>query len=159
MKTAVIYASTHGTTEKVATQLKEILGNENTDIINLKKQKKIDLSQFNKVIIGGSIHAGNIQMKIKKFLKDNKEILLKKELGLYLCCMNKPDYEKQFNNAFPEELRQHAKATQIMGGEFIFEKMNFFQKAIVKKVSGFSRSFSTIDDAKIKEFASKMQSA
>ena len=66
MKTAVIYASSHGTTEKVATQIANELPN--TDTINLKKQSKIDLDMYTHIVIGGSIHAGQIQ-GVKAFAK------------------------------------------------------------------------------------------
>lgn len=43
--------------------------------------------------------------------------------------------QKQLQNAFPDELLNIAKATACFGGEFNFEKMNFFERLIVKKVA------------------------
>jgi menaquinone-dependent protoporphyrinogen oxidase len=157
MKTAIIYSSTHGTTEKVASRLAEILGIENIKLFNLRNESTIDISVFDTVIIGGSIHAGNIQMRIKKFCKINLLALLDKKLGLFMCGMNEPEYEKEFRNAFPELLREHASATCIPGGEFLFDKMNFFQRAIVTKISGIKESVSKIDDSKIIMFADELK--
>ena len=67
MKTAIIYRSHHGTTEKVANLIREAMGNVNTHLFNLKTDKNPDLSGYDQVIIGGSIHAGNIQNKVKEF--------------------------------------------------------------------------------------------
>lgn len=157
MKTAIIYSSTHGTTEKVAARLATLLGNENTGLFNLRNESNIDISAFDTVIIGGSIHAGNIQMRIKKFCKSNLLALLDKKLGLFMCGMNEPEYEKEFRNAFPDLLREHAIATCIPGGEFLFENMNFFQRAIVSKISGIKESVSRIDDSKIISFAEALK--
>jgi menaquinone-dependent protoporphyrinogen oxidase len=149
MKTAIIYATSHGSTEKVAKQIQSELGEANTQLFNLKASKSIDLSPFEQVIIGGSIHAGQVQGKVKKFCKQNMVELLQKRIALYMCGMNEPGFDSEFSNAFPELLRKHAYAKAIVGGEFLFDKMNFFEKLIVKKVSGINQSVSKIDETKI----------
>ncbi len=159
MNTAIIYATTHGTTEKVAQKMQKMLGEQNTSLINLKTTKHINLNNFDQIIIGGSIHAGTIQKKIKDFCNKHLEELLKKPLGLFTCAMNEPEYQAQMENAFPEALRNHAKTQKVMGGEFLFEKMNFFQKLIVKKISGIKESVSKIDDRKIEEFIRELNNS
>ena len=137
MRTAIIYATSHGTTAKVAEIIKErlisknsernIAGNidENTienlqddkiNIFNLKQNINIDLSLFDTVIIGGSIHAGNIQGSVKEYCKKNLVELLQKKVALYICAMNKPEYETELKNAFPELLYNHALAKEVVGG-------------------------------------------
>ncbi len=135
--------------------MQQLLGEKNTSVINIQKNKNIDLSKFDRVIIGGSIHAGMIQKKIKDFCNNHLEELLQKSLGLFYCGMNEPEYDSQMEKAFPQALRNHAKSKQVIGGEFLFEKMNFFQKLIVKKISGIKESVSKIDDDKIKDFVMK----
>jgi menaquinone-dependent protoporphyrinogen oxidase len=157
MKTAIIYASTHGTTEKTSNLIHELLGMKGIDMFDLKKTNHIDLTNYERVIIGSSIHAGNNQMRVKKFCKNNTVELLQKKLGLFICCMNEPEYEKQFAAAYPEILRKHSVATCFAGGEFIFEKMNFFQKAIVKKVSGVKETISKINTEAIEDFVISLQ--
>jgi len=63
----------------------------------------------------------------------------------------------QLKNAFPEALRQHATATAIFGGEFDFEKMNFVQRAVIRKIANVDHSISKISDEKISEFVTAMQ--
>lgn len=152
MKTAIIYATSHGTSEKVAKRIQESL-NGTTQLFNLKATKTIDLSTFNTIVIGGSIHAGQMQNRVKQFCKQYLVDLLQKRVALYMVGMNEPEFENQFSNAFPELLRKQAIASKCVGGEFLFEKMNFFEKLIVKKVSGASRSVSKIDETSIAEMA------
>lgn len=152
MKTAIIYASHHGTTAKIAEYISKFQAAKNPDLINVKKNLNPDLSQYSYIIIGGSIHASNIQSSIKKFCKKYEDDLLKKNLGLFLCCMNEPDFDKQFENAFPEKLRKHAVAHTIAGGEFLFEKMNFIERAIVKKVAKIKNTVSKINYSSIDIF-------
>ena len=151
MKTAIIYASSHGTTEKVAKQIQNGLGTDNALLVNLKTTKTVDLSLFDTVIIGGSIHAGQMQSRVKTFCKKNMVDLLRKRVGLFMVGMNEPQFDTEFNNAFPELLRKHAITSKCVGGEFLFEKMNFIEKLIVKKVSGINHNVSKIDDSKISE--------
>lgn len=156
MNTLIVYTTTHGCTEKCATKLQQQL-NGNTELINLKKSKPDSLNNYETIIIGGSIHAGQIQKKIKKFCQENFDILKKKKLGIFLCCMYEGEIaQKQLQDAFPKELIEHATATGIFGGEFNFEKMNFVEKVIVKKVAKVDKSVSKIDEKSINEFAQKM---
>ncbi len=157
MKTAVIFASSHGTTEKVAKQIQHGLGADRAQLINLKATKTIDLSLFDILIIGGSIHAGQMQGKVKRFCKKNLVDLLQKRVGLFMVGMNEPEFETQFNNAFPELLRKHAVTSKCLAGEFLFEKMNFIERLIVKKVSGIKKDVSKIDEEKIAEWIEEIR--
>ncbi|MTI81572.1 MAG: flavodoxin [Firmicutes bacterium] len=154
MKTAIIFASTHGTTEKLSQLLSEQLTGE-VQLVNLKKKTKVILDEFDAIIIGGSIHAGGMQQKVKQFIEKNKEVLLAKKIGLFLCCMfDGEQAQKQFETAYPKELRCASISNGLFGGEFIFKKMNFVEKLIVKKVSGVTSDVSKIDIKAIEKFAS-----
>ncbi|HOY38497.1 MAG: flavodoxin domain-containing protein [Bacteroidales bacterium] len=157
MKTLIVFMSKHGTTEKAANLLKEQLGNNETDLVNLGKEKTPNIALYDTVIVGGSIHAGSIQKGIKKFCRENKQILLTKKTGYFISCMEKSKKQQEFEAAFDQELRDKAVALGTFGGEFNFDKMNFFEKAIIKKISGFSSSVSDIDYDAIKEFASNFK--
>jgi menaquinone-dependent protoporphyrinogen oxidase len=157
MRTAIIYASKHGTTEKVARKLQDGFGEEQAQLFNLKKNNNFDVTQFDQIIVGGSIHAGQIQKSVKRFLDKHTQDLLQRRLGLFLCCMHENEAENQFNTAFPEILRSHAKSKKIMGGEFLFEKMNFVEKALVKKIAGVKESVSKVDDNNITSMVDEMR--
>ncbi len=156
MSTTIIYRTKHGATEKNALLMKKHLSDEKIDTFNLKEHKP-DLNNYDTIIIGGSIHAGILQGKIRKFCKKNKKVLLEKPLGIFLTCMDEgPETEIYFTKNFEPELLDHAKEKAILGGEFNFEKMNFIEKSIIKKISGFTKTVSKIDENKVAEFAKKM---
>ena len=153
----IVYCSSHGTTEKAVRFLSEILKGE-VQTVDLKREKvKFDLRNFDTIIIGGSIHAGNIQRKIKQFITHHYDTLLEKEVGLFLCCMNDGETAiEQFNHAFPQELRKNSEAMGLFGGEFLLSEMNFIEKQIVKKVSGATIDQLNLDYEAIKEFTLKL---
>jgi len=152
MNILIAYTTRHGCAEKAAQLLKDRLAG-NTTLVNLKKNGKPDLEGFDTIIIGGSIHIGKVQSQVRKFIEKNSDTLLKKRIGLYLCCMEENAAQRQFDDAFPEDLRQCAKATGIFGGEFNLERMNFLERKIVQKVAGVTESVFKINEAEIERFA------
>ena len=159
MKTLIVYCSSHGTTEKAVQLLSEWMEGEIL-AVDLKRDKiTFDVRNFDFVIIGGSIHAGSIQGKIKHFIAKHYDDLLTKRLGLFLCCWHDGQTAiEQFNEAFPEELRKVSIANGIFGGEFLVSKMNFIERQIVKKVSGVTEDTSNLDTTAIMTFVMKINS-
>jgi menaquinone-dependent protoporphyrinogen oxidase len=159
MSVIIVYQSRHGCTEKGAWMLQE---NINEDIIlhDMTKSKKVDIQKADAVILGASIHAGRIQKRMRKFMDSHMEELLTKPLGLYMCCMEKGENaEKQFNENFPEKLRDHASAKGLFGGEFNMDKMNFLEKAMVKKVANVTSNASSFNEHNVKQFATDITTA
>lgn len=155
-KTAIFFASKHGTTERLAHLIAERLNHHEISIFNLKDNPKVDLGSYHQIIIGGSVHAGQIQKRVRTFCQEHLLELLEKPLGLFLCGMNEPQYESQLQHAYPDLLRHHAISCQVLGGEFLFPKMNFLEKIIVRKVSGITQSVSHIRMEALEAFAQAM---
>ncbi len=157
MKTIIIYATSHGCTEKAVKELSEKLTGE-VITIDLRKDSHPQLIGFDRIIIGGSIHAGQIQKRIKDFCTANMDVLKTTEIGLFICCMYEAKIAReQIKNAFPEELHQLAKTEAIFGGEYNFDKMNFIEKMLVKKIAGVCESVSKLDHNSIERFAIRME--
>lgn len=156
MKTLIVYKTRHGCTDKCVQKLKRHLNGE-VDVVNLKSAGSPALSDYGTVLIGGSIHVGQVQKKIKAFCLDHEVELKQKTLGLFLCCMEEGEKaQKQFDAAFSEGLRAHAAAQGLFGGEFDFDRMNFLERKIVKKVAGIKASISRISEEAIDRFAADL---
>lgn len=134
MKTLIVYASKHGTAKRCSEILKDKLKGEVT-ITNIKKENCPNISSFDNIIIGGSIYIGRIQKEISNFCLNNLHVLKHKKIGLFICCMNKENPDKQLESSFPKALLDNAVVKECFGGEFNFKDMNFLEKAIIKKVS------------------------
>jgi len=115
------------------------------------------LEDFSTVIIGGSIHIGKVQQKIRRYCEDHLDELLTKKLGLFICYMNKDQEMEEYINSFPAALIQHAHAEGYFGGEFDFDKLNFIERFIVRKNLGHKESITRIDSQSINHFAIMMQ--
>ena len=159
MATLIVFRSMHGCVESLAGKLQESL-KDDAVAVNLKTNSHPALEGYDTVIVGGSIHAGKVQGSVKTFCEKNLDTLLQKKVGLFLSCMEEGDSaQMQFDNAFPEQLREHAAATGLFGGAFNFEKMNFFVKAIIKKMAKTDKSVSKIDEKAIGAFVETMNGA
>jgi len=158
MQILIVYSTHHGCTEKCAGSLaRQLAGDVRT--VDLKKAKLPPLNQFETIIIGGSIHAGRVQQRITKFCNKNRDLLRSRRLGLFLCCMEEGDKAaEQFNQAFPDDLRAHATVKGFFGGEFNFNRMNWFEKAIIKKIAKIETSISKIKEDEITRFAKAIRS-
>lgn len=134
LNTLVVYASKHGAAEKCAAMLSEKLTGR-VDLHNLKAGSVPELTQYERVIIGGSIYAGRIQKEVSEFCSQNLNALKNKKLGFFISCLFKNSAEVQLNSAFPQELLSRAAARESFGGEMRFSDMSFAEKTITKMVS------------------------
>jgi menaquinone-dependent protoporphyrinogen oxidase len=148
MKTLIIYATRYGSAERCAKMLSEKLIGD-VDLLNLKDRQNIDLSQYEKVIIGGSIYVGKIQKEVNEFCTKHLEELKQKKVGLYVCGMLKEKADIEINDNFPQELLDHAIAREFFGGTFDFKKMNVFTKFIVKNITKNDKSLPEMDKNKV----------
>jgi menaquinone-dependent protoporphyrinogen oxidase len=149
MKTAIIYTSKHGTTAKVAQMIAKRLTD--NQLIDLKKNKHPNICSFEGIILGTSIYASASSKTMRCFCKENIEALKQKRLALFVCGME-PDSAKQqqeLANAYPQELYEYAVSKCFAGGEFLFEKMNFFERAIIKCIAKTDKSASAIKSDEI----------
>ena len=155
MKIAIIYTSKYGTTEKVACSIAEKLKETHeVELFSLKKNPYPDISGFEAAILGSPIYMGQSSKKMKAFCKANESVLRQKKTGLFVCGMH-PDKEqqrKELRDAFPEALQNQAASTAFLGGAFLFEKMNFFERMIIKKIAKTTTSVQQIDYDAVDEF-------
>ena len=157
MKTLVAYASRHGTAEKIAHLISLELEHCQVRLLDLKHENpRFDLAEYENVIVGGSIHYGEIQNVVKDFCNKYHHELMQKGLGLFLCYMRDEVAKKEFDHAFPESLQNHAKALGYFGGEILFEKMNLVERFVVSTVGKKTENEFHVDEEAIGSFILKM---
>lgn len=155
MKTAIIYYSKHGTTERVAHLIGEKLSPE-PEYISLKELYNPDIQDYDRIILGTSIYAGHPGKLMSKFCNMNRTQLEQKVIALFICGMNDNQEVEQLKNAFPEYLHSNALAEAILGGEFLFNKMNFIEKFVTRKITKVTCSVSNLRYDAITVFLEKL---
>lgn len=158
MNTLILYATKHGCTETCAQMLcKKLTGN--VELYNLKEDQAPVLFNYDRVIIGGSIHIGKIQKEVSDFCTKNNNKLQDKKIGLYVCGMLFERADEELSNSFPEELLTRAVVKEFFGGEYRFKKMNPLDRLVVKKVAKVNNDISQIMEENINRFAALMNSS
>ncbi len=154
MNTAILYVSKYGSTEKVARLIAQKLDDKQTELINLKIKKDPDLEPYDLIILGCGIYAGKASKSFQDFCKKNLNTILSKKTGLFICGMevNPEKQQQQILSAYPVQLLQHADAKAFLGGEFLFEKMNFMERTIIKRIAKTDESVSAIKEKDIASF-------
>lgn len=151
MKTLIVYTTKQGTAKLVAEKLKTKLSGD-IELVDLKILKPRNLIEYDNVILGGSIYMGRIQKQMKVFVEENLSLLIQKRICVYICAAQKDEMlEKELTDAFPEALLSKTLFKGGVGEAIDFNKLNFLNKMITKKVMGTNKSYVNIDEKKIDE--------
>lgn len=135
MNTIILFDSKRGTTKSIAEMIAAKTATPAT-VVPIEEAHHVSLSEFEKVVIGTPIYYGQPRKQTKEFLTMNCSALRDKELFLFVCGVqqNEEFIEKQCEEAFPDELNNKAKATVFLGGEVLFNRLNFFERFLLKKI-------------------------
>ena len=133
MRTAIIYASKNGATERVALRLKDKIKGE-VRIFPITKFGSSCLLKYDFVIIAGSIHFGRIQSEVKSFVNKNAKTLQGINYGLYIMCIDKEKEKEYLEKAFTKEIVDSAFIVSAFGGEIDPNEGNFLTKGMKKKI-------------------------
>lgn len=157
--TLIVFASNHGTVEKCVQELFRRIDGK-VDICNLNRRDFLpDLSGYDSVIVGGSIHNGKIQDKISSFCDDNVELLATKRLGLFINCLYSGETaQQQLDDAFPETLNRNAVVRDYFGGEVDKLKLSFWERVVTSRMIKEGDLVIAISRERIERFANIMTS-
>lgn len=145
-----------GCTEQCAKRLKADLGSD-VDLIRISRRRKYHLDQYDTVIIGGSIHEGLIQLAVRRFCQAYLSVLLKKKVGIFVCCMDPGTNEQEMiSRAFPESLIAHSLATGYFGGELNLKKMNLLTQIMTRKAARIEEEIE-LNGKRIQDFVEKIR--
>lgn len=157
MKTIIIYTSSNGCTERAVRELSQRLFGE-VETVDLMHHHSPPLEEYDRIIIGGSIHSEKIQQRINYFCLTHMHVFRTKEIGLFICCSHEPEIARgAIENAFPEELHQMAKTEAIFRGKINLDEMNIVKRILVKKVALVREHVSSLDSEIIDRFAVRME--
>jgi menaquinone-dependent protoporphyrinogen oxidase len=73
----VLYASTHGHTERIAMRIGETLRADAHEVrvVNVEKTARVDAATFDVIVVGASVHAGHHQPEMSRWLREHAATL------------------------------------------------------------------------------------
>jgi menaquinone-dependent protoporphyrinogen oxidase len=139
------------------------------EIKSLYEAAKLDLSKFNKIIIGASIRYGRHSSELYNFIKLNKNILDQKESTFFSVNVvaRKPEKNSPDTNPYIKKFlkisKWRPKKIGVFAGKVDYPKYGIFDKYIIKFImfitkgpTDTSRSYEFTDWSKVDDFSKKL---
>ena len=161
MRLLILYGSKTGTTEDCANKIKAAIETRHEtaiiDLYNLGKRPKINLNDYETIVIGSPIYMGQIRNSVKTFLGYNLETLMKKNLHFFVCGLALGDEGVElFKKQVPTTLFRHAKQVKQLGGDVHVERLGLLYKLIMKKILAESKPELGLLEEAITDFANQI---
>ena len=167
----IIYSSTDGHTKVICERIINFLNDENlVELVSLEDAKKIDLSNFEKIIIGASIRYGKHSKELYKFINLNKNILDQKQSAFFSVNVVARKSEKNTaeTNPYIKKFLKISKWTpkkiRVFAGKVDYPNYNFFDKYIIKFImfitkgpTDTSQSYEFTDWSKVDDFTKELK--
>lgn len=140
----ICFGSRYGTTTEVVQEMvktAEGLGVQ-VDTVFLKKERPpTNLRDYDLVVIGSGIRAGQWTKEPLHFIENNIDELSKLKIALFVVCGNAGNPEKcnEAQSLYLDKIAEQYSglspvSTALIGGVFDFSKYNFAVRALVKKI-------------------------
>ena len=166
-----IYSSTDGHTKKICERIKKFLTDGNlVELVSIEDVKKINLSCFEKIIIGASIRYGKHSKELYRFIKLNKDILDQKKCAFFSVNVVARKSEKNtaetnpYINEFLKISNWKPNKLRVFAGKVDYPNYNFFDKYIIKLIMFItngpidtSQSFEFTDWSKVDDFSQELK--
>lgn len=135
MKTIIVYDSKSGCTKKCA---EYIHTHRESDLFHVTEYTG-DFSEYDTVLLMTPVHVGQIKKSIKQLIQKHETVLMNKDTHILISSMNGPEFSQMVEQNFSETVRNHL-TIQSIGGAYYFEKLGFFSKFIIKKITGITET-------------------
>ena len=130
MKILIAYASKNGSTASCVERLAKGLNGLDVTVADLA-QAKPNAAEFDMVIVGAAVHHHRFPTPVTRFLREEKEVLKTKKLGLFLLCGIAEEQTYYIEKLFAPELREHAFEVAFFGGSLRYDGLKFWDRFFV----------------------------
>ena len=132
MKILIAFCSRYGAARRCASLLAERI-TVPADVVDLGATRRVDLALYDVVVLGGSVYGGRIQRRLVSFCDFHEQQLMKKEVGVYLCCLYQGERAvQQLHAAYPAWLLAHSFHSALPGGELRFGDLRWIDRLAVR---------------------------
>jgi len=168
----IIYSTIDGHTKTICERIKSLFI-ENEDpikIVSLDDATKLNLFEFDSIIIGASIRYGKHSKELYKFIELNKNVLDKKESTFFSVNVVARKKEKDtpdtnpYIKKFLKISKWRPKKIGVFAGKVDYPKYSFFDKYIIKFImfitkgpTDTSQSYEFTDWSKVDDFAKNLR--
>ena len=167
----IIYSSTDGQTKKICERIINLSDDPSKiTIMSLNEATRIDISKYDKIIIGASIRYGKHSRELYKFIELNKETLNQKESTFFSVNVvaRKPEKNAPDTNPYVKKFlkisKWKPKKIAVFAGKVDYPKYGLIDKYIIKFImlitkgpTDTTQSYEFTDWSKVEVFAKELR--
>ena len=159
----IIYATTDGHTRKISQRLQQVIEQQNHQVktVSINDEADVDLTLFDKIVVGASIRYGKHSPHIYQFIKKNQLILESKPNAFFSVNVvaRKPEKCQPDTNPYLKKfLKQIAwkpKQLAVFAGKIDYPKYSFWDRSIIRLIMWITKG--PTDPKTVKEFTNWQQ--
>ncbi len=143
MKVLIVYASTEGQTQKIATELLNFIKSETTscDLLNAGDGFRLPVGSYDAFVLAASIHHSEHQSSMFHFIQDNKDLLNQKPCCFLSVSLSAalPDAlhqqeAKSYLNTFLEHTGLQPRMSLCVAGALRYQEMDYFRRELARTI-------------------------
>ncbi|MCL1146266.1 menaquinone-dependent protoporphyrinogen IX dehydrogenase [Shewanella sp. 10N.261.52.F9] len=137
-KILIVYSSVHGQTRKISAYLEDKLIAAGNSVTAMNITDKVDLAEFDKIIIGGSIRHGKHSAAVYDFIEANQTVLEQKPSSFFSVSLvaRKPLKNTADTNpymrAFFEKSPWKPQLAEVFGGNLNYPSYGSMDRNIIR---------------------------
>jgi menaquinone-dependent protoporphyrinogen oxidase len=140
----VLYASTHGHTERIAVRVGEVLRAEGIDVrvVDVHKRAGLDVGAFDLVVVGASVHAGHHQPEIVDWLTRHAPTLSAVPVALFsvsLTAADDSDEAREATRGYVDELLERTgvwpREIATIAGALQYREYNLPTRVLIRLIA------------------------
>ncbi len=138
----IVYSTTNGQTQKICHRLRSVIEQEQhqVTVVSIDDAPQLDLTEFDKIVMGASIRYGHHSSQIISFIKKNRHLLDSKPNAFFSVNLvaRKPGKSRPENNPYIQKfLKQIAwkpKELAVFAGKIDYPSYRFFDHSIIRLI-------------------------
>jgi menaquinone-dependent protoporphyrinogen oxidase len=140
----IVYGTTEGHTAAIAGRMAETMrrdGHE-VELRDSKEVRKQDVpAEYDGIIVGGSVHAGEHQSSLREFVKRNRDLLERTPSAFFSVSLTAADPDEEAASdaqamveKFASETGWHPKRVEKIAGALVYTQYNIFIRHLMKLI-------------------------
>ena len=138
-KIIILYSTTDNYTIKICNNIKNIIEENNNTVVLLPiDNERINLREFDTIVIGASIRYGKHNKEVYQFIKENQQILENKSNAFFSVNIvaRKPNKNTPETNPylikFLKQISWRPKNLAVFGGKLDYQKYGIFDRQMIR---------------------------
>lgn len=141
-KILIIYATTDGQTRKICHSLQQVIEQQGhqVTVVSVHDEPRIDLTPFDKIVIGASIRYGKHSPQITDFIEKNRCILESKPNAFFSVNVvaRKPEKSKPEHNPYLQKFLRRIswspRELAVFAGKIDYPSYRFFDRLMIRLI-------------------------